>query len=61
MGDGGVGMRNQELHQKVSRCFVARLRQKQGDNLLKAVLFGSLARGEDDPSDIDLFVSLGKR
>ena len=54
-------MRNQELHQKVSRRFVARLRQKQGDNLLKAVLFGSLARGEDDPSDIDLFVSLGKR
>ena len=51
-------MKNQELHQKVLMCFLERLQRKQGDNLLKVVLFGSVARGEEDPSDIDVFVLL---
>ena len=51
-------MRNQELHQTVLECFIKRLRQEQGENLLKVVLFGSVARGEQNPSDIDVFVLL---
>lgn len=39
--------------------FVARLRDQQGANLLQVVLFGSVARGDDnDESDVDLFILL---
>lgn len=51
-------MKNMELHQKVLKCFLERLQREQGDNLIKVVLFGSVARGEEDPSDIDVFVLL---
>ncbi|WP_299076219.1 nucleotidyltransferase domain-containing protein [uncultured Fretibacterium sp.] len=39
--------------------FVRRLRGAEGDNLLRVVLFGSLARGEAcEDSDVDVFVLL---
>jgi predicted nucleotidyltransferase len=39
--------------------FVARLRQRYGDDLLRVVLFGSKARGNcDDESDLDVLVVL---
>jgi predicted nucleotidyltransferase len=37
--------------------FIARLRQRYGDDLLHVVLFGSKARGDfDDESDLDLLI-----
>lgn len=38
-------------------AFVARLRQRYGDDVLRVVLFGSKARGDfDDESDLDVLV-----
>lgn len=38
-------------------AFVARLRQRYGDNVLRVVLFGSKARGDfDEESDLDVLV-----
>ena len=44
--------------------FVLRLKEAEGENLLRVVLFGSMARGDfDEESDTDVFVLLreGKR
>ena len=39
--------------------FVRRLEEAEGDNLLRVVLFGSMARGDyDEESDTDVFVLL---
>ena len=39
--------------------FLQRLREAEGDNLLRVVLFGSVARGDDnEDSDIDVFILL---
>ena len=39
--------------------FVLRLKEAEGENLLRVVLFGSMARGDfDDESDTDVFVLL---
>ena len=39
--------------------FVFKLRESEGDNLLRVVLFGSMARGDyDEESDTDVFVLL---
>ena len=39
--------------------FVLRLKEAEGDNLLRVVLFGSMARGDfDEESDTDVFVLL---
>ena len=39
--------------------FLQRLRVAEGDNLLRVVLFGSVARGDDnEDSDIDVFILL---
>lgn len=46
------------------REFVRRLKEAEGENLLRVVLFGSMARGDfDEESDTDVFVLLreGKR
>ena len=43
------------------REFVLRLKETEGENLLRVVLFGSMARGDfDDESDTDVFVLLHK-
>ena len=40
-------------------AFVRRLREVEGENLLRVVLFGSMARGDsDEESDTDVFVLL---
>ncbi|NLL36355.1 MAG: nucleotidyltransferase domain-containing protein [Fretibacterium sp.] len=50
---------NRALKKKVLGSFVEQVKERQGDNLLKIVLFGSVARGDDEPdSDIDVFVLL---
>ena len=46
------------------REFVRRLKEAEGENLLRVILFGSMARGDfDEESDTDVFVLLreGKR
>jgi predicted nucleotidyltransferase len=46
-----------ELRVKVLETFVDKLKKLEGENLLKVVLFGSVARGDSRPySDIDVFV-----
>ena len=41
------------------RDFVLRLKEAEGENLLRVVLFGSMARGDfDEESDTDVFVLL---
>ncbi|MCL1940336.1 MAG: nucleotidyltransferase domain-containing protein, partial [Synergistaceae bacterium] len=46
-----------ELRVKALETFVDRLKEREGDNLLKVVLFGSVARGDSRLySDIDVFV-----
>ena len=46
-----------ELRAKALETFVDKLKKREGDNLLKVVLFGSVARGDSRPySDIDVFV-----
>lgn len=41
--------------------FVLRLKEAEGENLLRVVLFGSMARGDfDEESDTDVFVLLQK-
>jgi predicted nucleotidyltransferase len=48
-----------ELRVKALETFVDRLKEREGENLLKIVLFGSVARGDSRPySDIDVFVLL---
>ena len=48
-----------DTSQKAIGEFVRRLRGAEGDNLLRVVLFGSLARGEArEDSDVDVFVLL---
>ena len=45
------------LREKVLKIFVDNLIQKEGDNLLKIILFGSVARGNAEPdSDLDVCV-----
>lgn len=42
---------------KSLEVFVDKLKEREGDNLLKVVLFGSVARGDSQPdSDVDVFV-----
>ncbi|GHV37981.1 hypothetical protein FACS1894187_16040 [Synergistales bacterium] len=51
----------EEVVKKVLREFVKRLKKSEGENLLKVVLFGSMARGDyDEESDTDVFVLLRK-
>ena len=56
---------NIEIHpitQKTLDLFVERVKENQGDNLLKIILFGSVARGEaNEDSDIDVLVILKNR
>ena len=47
------------LRKTVLEIFVNRLTQHEQDNLLRVVLFGSVARGDSNPdSDIDVFILL---
>jgi len=54
-----------EIHpitQKTLDLFVEKVKEHQGDNLSKIILFGSVARGEaDEYSDIDVLVILKNR
>ena len=56
---------NVELHpviQKTLDLFVEKVKENQGDNLLKIILFGSVARREaNEDSDIDVLVILKNR
>ena len=50
------------ITQKTLELFVERVKENQGDNLLKIILFGSVARGEaNEDSDIDVLVILKNR
>ena len=47
------------LRREAVKTFVDKLKEKERDNLLQVILFGSVARGDDhDDSDIDVFVLL---
>ena len=47
------------ITQKTLDLFIERVKEHEGDNLLKIILFGSVARGEADKySDIDVLVIL---
>jgi predicted nucleotidyltransferase len=47
------------LRREAVKIFVDKLKEKERDNLLQVILFGSVARGDDhDDSDIDVFVLL---
>ena len=47
------------INHKAIGEFLQRLREAEGDNLLRVVLFGSVARGDDnEDSDIDVFILL---
>lgn len=49
------------LARKAIERFVSEVLARQGDNVLKIVLFGSVARGDDnEDSDIDVFLLLKK-
>ena len=51
----------EDLRRRVLEVFVRELEAKEGENLLRVVLFGSVARRTDLPdSDIDVFVMLRK-
>lgn len=48
-----------ELRVKALETFVDRLKEREKDNLLRIVLFGSVARKDSRPySDIDVFVMM---
>ena len=48
-----------DINHKAMEEFLRRLREAEGDNLLQVVLFGSVARGDDnEDSDIDVFILL---
>jgi len=48
-----------DINHKAIEEFLQRLREAEGDNLLQVVLFGSVARGNDnEDSDIDVFILL---
>ena len=48
-----------DINNKAIEEFLQRLRKAEGDNLLSVVLFGSVARGDDnEDSDIDVFILL---
>ena len=48
-----------DINHKAIEEFLQRLREAEGDNLLRVVLFGSVARGDDnEDSDIDVFILL---
>ena len=55
---------NVEIHpitKKALDIFVEKVKENEGDNLLKIVLFGSVARGEaNKDSDIDVLVILNE-
>jgi predicted nucleotidyltransferase len=45
------------LREKALQAFLEKLQVQEGENLLRVVLFGSIARGDSEPdSDIDVFV-----
>jgi predicted nucleotidyltransferase len=45
------------IREKSLEAFVEKLKESEGDNLLRVVLFGSVARGDSrTDSDIDVFV-----
>ena len=47
------------INNKAIQEFLQLLREAEGDNLLQVVLFGSVARGDDNgDSDIDVFILL---
>ena len=48
-----------DINHKAIGEFLQRLREAEGDNLLRVVLFGSVARRDDsEDSDIDVFILL---
>jgi len=48
-----------DINHKAIEEFLKHLREAEGDNLLRVVLFGSVARGDDsEDSDIDVFILL---
>ena len=48
-----------DINHKAIKEFLDRLRKAEGDNLLQVVLFGSVARGDNnEDSDIDVFILL---
>jgi predicted nucleotidyltransferase len=47
------------IREKTLEIFVEKLKEKEGDNLLQVILYGSVARGDcRDDSDTDVFVLL---
>jgi predicted nucleotidyltransferase len=45
------------LREKALRAFLEKLQEQEGKNLLRVVLFGSIARGDSEfDSDVDVFV-----
>ena len=45
------------LRERTLNSFLEKLQEREGENLLKVVLFGSVARGDSRPdSDMDLFI-----
>ena len=59
MNPNTVSLEN--LRRKVLEVFVRKLEAKEGENLLRVILYGSVARRTDLPdSDIDVFVMLRK-
>jgi predicted nucleotidyltransferase len=47
------------IREKSLEAFVEKLKEQEGDNLLRVVLFGSVARGDSrEDSDTDVFVLL---
>jgi predicted nucleotidyltransferase len=45
------------LRDRVLEIFTKKLQELEGNNLLRVVLFGSVARGDSEPdSDIDVFI-----
>ena len=46
-----------EIRERLLYTFLERLQEQEGDNLLRVVLFGSVARGDaGDNSDVDVLV-----
>jgi len=48
-----------DINRKAIKDFLERLYEVEGDNLMRVILFGSVARGDDnEDSDVDIFIML---